>query len=330
MSAWRGAAEGRSIQVRLLLGDIMRKALAGITIATLLASAPAFAGGGIHIVAATYGPNCGVPRGAHTESLRAACEGRDRCDYVVDYTAIGDPAVGCQKTYVAEWDCGNGTAQTASAGAEAGFGSHVVLACAAAPAETATNRIVDRLPPVSAGGEEYEMGVDRPGADYRNFDSDAMACANACRDDGYCRAWTWAKPGLQGPAARCWLKNGVPAAQNSSCCMSGVAAGAGSPPPAPPPSTPPPPVSGTWTSWLNRDEPSGNADWETFADQSGSVPCGRPIAVECRVRGDGRDWRAAGQHYSCSMDAQYPGGTCVNADNAPNGCLDYEVRFLCP
>jgi hypothetical protein len=83
-----------------------------------------------------------------------------------------------------------------------------------------------------------------------------------------------------------------------------------------------------WTGWLNRDSPRDLADWEALADHASSVPCAQPIAIECRVSG-GADWSRAGQRYHCSLKGPNPGGICVNAEN-PGGCLDYEVRFLCP
>jgi hypothetical protein len=70
-----------------------------------------------------------------------------------------------------------------------------------------------------------ETDTDRPGMDYRNFDlssPDVNLCERACADDSQCKAFTYVKPGIQGPNARCWLKSGVPASKKSSCCISGV------------------------------------------------------------------------------------------------------------
>jgi hypothetical protein len=106
--------------------------------------------------------------------------------------------------------------------------------------------------------------------------------------------------------------------------------GVATPPPVvyPPPVTYPPQPGVKASDWLNRDSPTGNADWEALADLRGSVPCARPTGIECRVVGDKRDWRQAGQRYKCSLDEPNPGGICLNSEN-PGGCLDYEVRFLC-
>ncbi len=70
-----------------------------------------------------------------------------------------------------------------------------------------------------------ETNTDRPGMDYSNFDLDSTnpsLCEQACNVDPNCRAFTYVKPGFQGPNARCWLKNGIPAANPSECCHSGV------------------------------------------------------------------------------------------------------------
>jgi hypothetical protein len=71
-----------------------------------------------------------------------------------------------------------------------------------------------------------EVSVDRPGNDYRNFEVPSgqfwTACRDACRAEGHCGAWTYVKPGLQGPLARCWLKNTIPPAWGNTCCVSGV------------------------------------------------------------------------------------------------------------
>jgi hypothetical protein len=72
--------------------------------------------------------------------------------------------------------------------------------------------------------------IDRPGSDYANFDifpappflSAEANCMERCRQDRQCLAWTFVKPGIQGPNARCWLKNAIPLARANNCCVSGV------------------------------------------------------------------------------------------------------------
>lgn len=75
-----------------------------------------------------------------------------------------------------------------------------------------------------------ENNIDRPGGDYQDFDlSEAkyQSCQNACANDANCQAYTYVRPGVQGTQARCWLKNTVPQAGESSCCVSGVKKGDG-------------------------------------------------------------------------------------------------------
>ena len=70
-----------------------------------------------------------------------------------------------------------------------------------------------------------EYNTVRPGMDYRNFDlptADHMICRDICMNDPNCRAWTYVRPGIQGPNARCWLKNNVPPQNNNPCCISGI------------------------------------------------------------------------------------------------------------
>ena len=70
-----------------------------------------------------------------------------------------------------------------------------------------------------------EPDTDRPGNNYRNFDleqPDMDFCLDACQKDPRCKAFTYVNPGVQGPKARCWLKDAVPPAESSSCCISGV------------------------------------------------------------------------------------------------------------
>ena len=68
-------------------------------------------------------------------------------------------------------------------------------------------------------------GVDLSGGDYSKFwaaSADPQLCQAACRADAKCAAWTYVKPGVQGPQARCWLKSQVPQATQNECCTSGV------------------------------------------------------------------------------------------------------------
>jgi len=74
-----------------------------------------------------------------------------------------------------------------------------------------------------------EYGVDRPGGDYKDFKikntpikNAPNYCRSACMGEPACKAWTFVRPGYQGPTARCWLKNTVPAPKKDPCCVSGV------------------------------------------------------------------------------------------------------------
>ena len=91
----------------------------------------------------------------------------------------------------------------------------------------------------------YEYDVDRPGADYRDFDLSAPnpeLCAAQCAQDGRCRAWSYVRPGGQGANARCWLKDQVPnAVAGVLKAISGVKGTAGQ---VSPPIAPGPPVAG--------------------------------------------------------------------------------------
>ena len=68
-------------------------------------------------------------------------------------------------------------------------------------------------------------GIDLRGADYSGLrlkSAEPQLCQIACRSDAKCVAWTYVQPGVQGPQARCWLKNQVPQQSLNQCCTSGV------------------------------------------------------------------------------------------------------------
>jgi len=75
-------------------------------------------------------------------------------------------------------------------------------------------------------GSDIEVNIDRPGMDYKSFNlpyPNYRLCQNACNKDPKCRAWTYVKPyTIQGPQARCWLKNSTPNKIRKSCCISGI------------------------------------------------------------------------------------------------------------
>ena len=65
-------------------------------------------------------------------------------------------------------------------------------------------------------------GINLPGQDYDSFDApSATVCRNTCGGESRCKAYTWVKPGIQGPSGRCWLKKEEPALVKDGCCDSG-------------------------------------------------------------------------------------------------------------
>jgi len=100
---------------------------------------------------------------------------------------------------------------------------------------------VATTPPPPPLGPGMEANTDRPGLDYRSFDlpaADPKLCQDACAGEANCRAFTYVRPGVQGPGARCWLKSSVPNPVSNNCCVSGVKTT-----PPPPPIMPPPAVT---------------------------------------------------------------------------------------
>jgi len=69
-----------------------------------------------------------------------------------------------------------------------------------------------------------EPGMDRPGSDFLNVEIPAKPsrCRQLCEGNSRCKAYTYVKPGVQGPSARCYLKDPAPAARPNDCCTSGV------------------------------------------------------------------------------------------------------------
>jgi len=109
----------------------------------------------------------------------------------------------------------------------------------AVPAEVASTccisgaKLAPPPPPLPPGAQ---VNRDRPGNDYASFNlvsANPTLCYNACQADGSCTAWTYVRPGVQGPKAVCFLKNPTPAAVVDNCCISGAKVGP-PPPPLPP------------------------------------------------------------------------------------------------
>jgi hypothetical protein len=115
---------------------------------------------------------------------------------------------------------------------EAGTERPVVAAC------WLKSTVPERVPsPASVSGvrgagvielrnSAIEMSTDRPGGDYRSIAIDGSpngdACKAACEGDDKCRAWTYARPGYAGSAARCFLKNQIKPPARRPGMISGV------------------------------------------------------------------------------------------------------------
>jgi hypothetical protein len=78
----------------------------------------------------------------------------------------------------------------------------------------------------SLHAEGIERGTNRPGSDYENFSMNSSSspadCERECILEQACLAWTFVRPGVQGPQPHCWLKNNVPNPIHDNCCASGV------------------------------------------------------------------------------------------------------------
>jgi len=131
------------------------------------------------------------------------------------------------------------------------------------------------ITPPSTGDAAVEWDTNRPGLDYRDFwlsEPLPAHCRRACNQEAQCRAWTFVKPGLQGPQAKCWLKSGVPPKAQDTCCVSGVRGGA---------QATGIPAAGAKT-FVNPSVEGYRVDW----CQTLGVGCGKPAAdAFCRLQG---------------------------------------------
>ena len=106
---------------------------------------------GVRVLNATYGGNCGATVGNATKALSRACDGKGTCDYLVDVTALGDPAGGCAKAFTAQYACAPATARiTKELPGEAGLKSRLVLSCTA-PQSADIAAISATVGPAAAG-----------------------------------------------------------------------------------------------------------------------------------------------------------------------------------
>jgi len=79
------------------------------------------------------------------------------------------------------------------------------------------------IPGAALAQAKIEQNTDRPGSDIRNitFNGTVNDCIRACAVERNCRAWTFVKPGFQGPSAHCFLKDAAPRPVANNCCTSG-------------------------------------------------------------------------------------------------------------
>lgn len=134
-------------------------------------------------------------------------------------------------------------------------------------------------PPTARPGPTEEASVEwdtnRRGQDYRDFrmvEPLPGLCRQRCNEEPQCRAWTFVKPGLQGPMARCWLKSAIPQKTRDTCCVSGVKSTT---------SATEVPAAGTKT-FINPAIDGYRVDWCESIGQR----CGEPAASAfCRLQG---------------------------------------------
>lgn len=120
-------------QTKLAVGLLICPAIAALLFITVshlaLRSDDFLPAGGLKIISATYGANCGAKAGNASLSVRNACHGKADCEYTVDVNLLGDPAGGCAKSFFAEYVCDSGDRRTSEVPAEAGFGGRLLLTC---------------------------------------------------------------------------------------------------------------------------------------------------------------------------------------------------------
>ena len=84
----------------------------------------------IIIDTATYGSNCGAPKGNANWHILSRCGKTIICKYRIDVRNLGDPASGCGKDFRVEYRCKNGLVKPPIViQGESGFGSEAILNC---------------------------------------------------------------------------------------------------------------------------------------------------------------------------------------------------------
>ncbi|PAA54143.1 hypothetical protein BOX15_Mlig016789g1 [Macrostomum lignano] len=84
-----------------------------------------------------------------------------------------------------------------------------------------------------------------------------------------------------------------------------------------------------WTPWINLDRPStGHGDVETMEKARRKWPnfCPKPMKIQCRDAGSKISVDQVSQELLCDLEH---GLLCINENQYPNNCNDYEIRFYC-
>ncbi|HUE09706.1 MAG TPA: PAN domain-containing protein [Steroidobacteraceae bacterium] len=142
-----------------------------------------------------------------------------------DYRGFGGAQVtpeSCEATCKAETNC---VAWTYVRAGILGTAPHCALKSKIPPPIKSACCISGIEPQAVAHSGAPMVNTDLRGSSYRNFELPADSwslCQSACKTEPQCLAWTSVHPGLQGPNARCWLKNKIPPATANLCCTSGI------------------------------------------------------------------------------------------------------------
>jgi hypothetical protein len=162
---------------------------------------------------------------ATPEACQAACRADAQC-IAWDYSRPG--------VFASDARCflkNKPSVQVSSPCCIAGFERHATAstapsATAPAPSPAAAPQAnANAAAPAATAATKAMLNTNLFGSDYRNFamsSDDWSVCQNACKADRQCLAWTAVRPGIQGPNARCWLKNKIPQPRANACCTSGI------------------------------------------------------------------------------------------------------------
>ena len=172
---------------------------------------------GIELLGGTYHYFGGAD--ATVQACKAACQADRQClawDYVRPGIYSSDA-----RCFLKNMD----SLQVKSPCCIAGFERQVAAANPApAAAAPASNAIPGGTVPGPVTRSHPMINTNLMGSDYGTAISvdDWAQCESLCRADNQCLAWTAVHPGVQGPNARCWLKNAIPQPSADSCCVSGI------------------------------------------------------------------------------------------------------------